>query len=881
MTIDFQKLETILQNVERPGRYIGHEFNWVIKKAEKTPVRVVLVFPDVYELGMSYEGFKILYHILNQLPFVWAERTFTPWPDFEANLRKWEIPLFSLESKTALCSFDILGFTLQYELHATNILNTLQLGGVSIHREDRDEGDPLVVAGGPCAFNPEPLSDFVDVFVIGDGEDVVREMVTVYRDAKKEGAPRKEILRRWAKIEGVYVPGFYKDFYDEGGHFQALKPISPDIPRKIRARILPELREENYPSRPLVPLVRTTHDRLSVEVMRGCTRGCRFCNAGYIYRPTRERSYQNLVTYIENTLDATGYEEVSLVSLSTSDYSQLGELWFALKKTLEKRHVSLSLPSLRPETITPELLRSLKAEKKSGLTIAPEAGTDRLRRVINKFMRDEDILRAVETAFGEGWRMVKLYFMIGLPTETEEDLLGIASLTRKILEVGRKFGSVGVRISISPFSPKPHTPFQWMAQDSIETFQQKIRFLRSKLSRKNVEVSYRDPRVSFLEEILSRGDRRLGRVIEQAWRNGAKFDAWTDQFKWHAWQQAFEQTGTNPDEYTRQRSLDEPLPWDHISRGLTKKYLKEEYRRAFLGAITPDCKYTLCNLCGLMKLPSCQEVVQRGTREKAAAPEEILIERALHPIYHWQDKIPAEKTSTLERKKEESTVAKKPTWFRLQYRKVGWIRFLGHLDLQNVFQRAFRRLKLPLAFSQGFSPHPKISPGPPLPLGYESEAEFLDIQLTGEDFPNLAEKLNAVLPEGILVVRTRKMGEKTRPISAIAEGATYEVVFFKWPAWLEQKTADFLGEPEVWIERIQKGKRKRFNLRAFVEALEADAGRKSLLIDIRFQNGKAVRVKEVLAAIAGGVAEALSPFRVTRKALWLEREGKRLSPMDV
>ncbi len=879
MARDIQKLEAILQNVERPGRYIGHEFNWVLKNPDAGLVRIALVFPDVYELGMSYEGFQILYHILNRLPFVWAERVFTPWPDFEAELRKWEIPLFSIESKTALRSFDILGFTLQYELHDTNILNTLDLGKVPVRREDRGEGDPLVVAGGPCAYNPEPLANFVDAFVLGDGEAVVTELAKAYREGKEKGQSRVDILKRWAAIQGIYVPGFYQDFYTEGGHFQVLKPVLPEIPRKIHARILPELREEAYPTAPLVPLVRTTHDRLSVEVMRGCTRGCRFCNAGYIYRPTRERPYENLVAYIEKVLDATGYEEVSLVSLSTSDYSELGELWFALRKILKERHVSLSLPSLRPETITPELLRSLKAEKKSGLTIAPEAGTDRLRRVINKFMRDEDILRAVETAFSEGWRMVKLYFMIGLPTETETDLLGIVDLARKILRIGRRFGSVGVRISISPFSPKPHTPFQWAAQDSMEMLSRKIHFLKKNLPGKHVEMSYRDPRVSFLEDVLSRGDRRLGRAIEQAWRNGAQFDAWSDHFNWQAWKDAFEQTGIQPEDYTRKRSLDEPLPWDHISRGILKKYLKEEYRRAVAGAITADCKYTLCNLCGLMKLPSCQEVVKRGTREKASTPEDILIERALHPIYHWKDKIPPEPEVPGE--EIVSAQASPRTWYRFQYRKEGWIRFLGHLDLQNVFHRAFRRLKLPLVFSEGFSPHPKISPGPPLPLGYESEAEYLDVQLFGNHFPDLAEKVNGVLPDGVTVVKVKEMGEKIKPISAVAEGATYRVFFSNSPEAPEENLTRFLSLSEVWVERFRKGRKKQINVRPFVERLKWYSVEKRLDVEIRFQNGRGVRIPEILTAVWGKEPTSPGAFRVRRVSLWLEREGKRLTPMEL
>ena len=880
MTVNFKRLEGVLKRVDRPGRYIGHEFNSIFKDENAVDVRVGLVFPDVYELGMSYEGFQILYHVLNQIPTVWAERAFSPWPDFELFLRKEGIPLFSQESKSTLCSFDIIAFTVQYELHATNMLNALDLAGVPVFSRERKDSDPLIIAGGPCVYNPEPLSEFVDAFVIGDGEEVAVKIVEAYREGKRSQEKREDILKRWASIQGIYVPRFYKDYYDEKGAFKALMPDSKEISKKIHARILPQLHFSHYPEKPVVPLIRTTHDRLSVEVMRGCTRGCRFCNAGYIYRPTRERPYQEIISYIQKALDATGYEEVSLVSLSTSDYSDLGELWFTLKKELARRHVSLSLPSLRPETITPELLQSLRAEKKSGLTIAPEAGTDRLRRVINKFMLEEDILRAVETAFQQGWRMVKLYFMIGLPTETKDDLDGIVDLANKILKIGKSFGSVGIRISISPFSPKPHTPFQWMAQNSIEEFEEKIRYLKQNLSKRNVRVSYRNPRVSFLEEVLSRGDRRLGRAIYRAWKNGATFDAWTDHFKWEAWQEAFRETGIDPQLYTRKRNPNEALPWDHITRGITRKYLQQEYERSFSGAITADCKYTLCNLCGLMTLPGCREVLKRGSKEKAATPEEILIARALHPIYHWKDKIPAEEPFDSVETALDAP-ANEPHWHRLSYQKLGLVRFLGHLDLLNVIQRAFRRLKVPLVFSRGFSPHPKISPGPPLSLGFESLAEYLDVQLYGEDFEDLPERLNAILPEGLTFTAIRKLSGKIEPISSILTDASYRVQLPENFVVKAPNVKEFLDQSNIPIVRVRKGKKKTLNIRPFVTGLEYHSEDQTLQIDTKFVNGQTVKLQELFSVLFPDQPELFLQSTVLRTGVWVVRNEKRLTPMDV
>ena len=620
------ELDSILSQVIKPARYTGGEWNSVTKDWDKTAVRIAISYPDLYELGMSTLALHILYELLNSQPDVLAERVFAPWPDMAAQLQSSGIPLFSLESKHPLQDFDIIGFSLGYELTYTNVLNMLSLARIPLLAAERNESHPLIIAGGSCALNPEPMADHIDCFVIGDGEEVVLELVSRFRDLKQERAPREEYLRRLAQISGVYVPSLYHVEYTANGQFRSITPTVTEVSPSIKRRIVTELPPPT--TNPVVPYIEVVHDRGAVEIQRGCSRGCRFCHAGNIYRPVRERPPEAVLQAVGELIANCGYNEFSLVSLSTSDYPRIDELVASLFHRYQDQNLILSLPSLRIDNLSLRLLDSLASHKRTGLTFAPEAGSQRLRQVINKNTTEETILETAAEAFSRGWNALKLYFMLGLPTETLDDVAAIASLIDQISSLGKRARGrrPQIRVSLSTFVPKPHTPFQWAAQESEEQLNAKIEFLKQRLRRKEVRLSWNDPKLSQLEAAMSRGDCRLGRVIHRAWQLGSTFDGWSEHFSYENWLRAFQENGLEPDFYTeRELSPDEPLPWAHIDTGVTQAFLKRELKHALKNQETPDCRYRDCSICGLQRWqPACRQkhaVLRQARQESSLSPD--------------------------------------------------------------------------------------------------------------------------------------------------------------------------------------------------------------------------------------------------------------------
>jgi radical SAM family uncharacterized protein/radical SAM-linked protein len=836
-----------LLRVSRPSRYIGGEINSVVKDLSRVRLKFALAFPDVYEVGMSHLGFQILYCILNQNAEIACERVFAPWPDMERFLRDRALPLTSLESSLPLKEFDVLGFSLQYELNYTGVLNILHLSGIPLRAADRGENDPLIIGGGPCAMNPEPLADFFDALVLGDGEEVVLEICREIIASRKNQEPRAEMLRRLSKVEGVYIPSFFRVEYEPTGRIKQIIPLAEGY-STVRRRILSDLNRGDFPIHPILPFMEVIHDRLNIEVARGCTRGCRFCQAGMIYRPLRERNPQKILQLVAAGLKSTGYDEVSLLSLSTGDYSCIGPLLSSIIERYREEKVAVSLPSLRVETLTPSIIRQIHEVRKTGFTLAPEAGSERLRRVINKGNTEADLLSTIRTVFAANWRLIKLYFMIGLPTEKEEDLQGIAALCQKALAEARRVkGSAQINLSISTFIPKAHTPFQWEPQCSMEGVRQKQKFLRSKLERQGLRFKWSDPRVSFLEGVFARGDRRLGQVLEMAYHLGCRLDGWGDHFRYDLWERAFIQAGLDPSFYAlRPRELDETLPWDHHDSRVSKRFLQEERARAFEALQTEDCRNASCNGCGVCygadlfsNVPASGAEVPGPSSSPPPKPKALLI----------------------------------PTRrFRSRFAKFGPAKFLGHLELSRAMIRAFRRAQIPLVFSQGFHPLPKVSFGPPLPVGYESWAEFLDYHIQDDLAPQEAtSRLNAVLPPGMQILETQEISLKSTAISDSIVKILYVIRFPDSDKVPREKGDRFLEEEEVPV--FWSRKNRFLDLKAVVETLSF-VDTRTLKMIMRSAPEGIPRPEEALDFIFGW-SDRERPLILVRK---LQAQFKRMDP---
>lgn len=820
-----------LLKVEKPARYMGGEMGAVRK--EGVDLRFVLAFPDVYEVGMSHLGLQILYGILNGVDWVAAERVYAPWPDMEAQLRSQGTPLSALESGLPLKDADIIGFTLQYELSYTNILNMLELGGIPLLAKDRDANSPLILGGGPCACNPEPLADFFDAFLLGDGEEAVLEIAQACREWKQIDGSREALLARLSAIEGVYVPSLFEIGYDSLGRVESITPLKKGYER-VKRRFVTDLDSVPYPTVPVVPFLKTIHDRISMEIARGCTRGCRFCQAGYIYRPVRERSPEKVLEIIEETLRNTGYDEISLLSLSTGDYGCISLLLKSLMARYAEERIAVSFPSLRVGTLTRELMEEVKKVRKTGFTLAPEAASERLRGVINKEISEEELLNSVGEVYEAGWRLIKLYFMIGLPTETMDDVQGIAELAKKVKNMGKRAGGGEVNVAVSSFVPKPHTPFQWEPQISYEEILEKQQKLRLELKKRKLNFKWQDAPLSVMEGVFARGDRRLGRVLLKARELGCRFDGWGEHFNFSSWQEAFRAEGINPRFYHRRRSMNEILPWDHLEYGVTRKFLRGELAKSGAGLHTPDCRKGKCTGCGVCDF--------KRIRMRLNAPADIdSCEGNSMPEPHT------------------GQAAEQAEKVRLRFSKLGDMSLLSHLELLSLFTRAVGRSRIPIRFSQGFHPHPKFSFATALSVGVESWAEYLDMEVDpGCDPEFVKEGLNSVLPEGIRIMEAVIIPRTSPSLAVITDSVLYRLTLQGYSASdLGIQAERFLALETYPFRREKKGKAIELDLRKELVELRACTN----ILEMKIMRGKPV---EFAAAITGLTHEELPETRIEK-----------------
>ncbi len=901
-----------IHGIEKPVRYLGGEHGAVVKPASPGIARIALAFPDLYDIGMSHLGFKILYGIFNGHPSLAAERVYAPWEDMERALRERGLPLVSLESALPLRDFDAVGFSLQFELTFSNVLLMLDLGGVPLRAADRGEGDPLVIAGGPTATHPEPVAPFFDAIVLGDGEEVAPKLVLMWKALRDAGVPRAERLRRLATLEGVYVPSLYDTGIDaDSGREVVLRARVPEAALPVRRAFLESLDAHPFPHDGPVAATETVFDRISVEIARGCTEGCRFCQAGMIYRPVRERSPESVVETIVRAVKEGGYDEASLTSLSTADYSCIAPLVKRVMERLKGEKVSLSVSSLRAYGLGEELLDEIQSVRATGLTFAPEAGTQRMRDVVNKNVTEEQLMETAERVFSRGWSKMKLYFMIGLPTEQDEDVLGIVDTGRKARDVGRKVQKgrpPTVTVSVSTHVPKPHTPFQWCAMDTLESIRRKQGLLRDAARRGKVDLKLHESLGSTLEGMLARGDRRLADVIEHAYRGGARFDSWEERLQWSAWTAAFAAHGVDGAALLGTLPVTARLPWDHLDVGLEDGFLLREYRKALASRLSPPCgkavgqfihhtnledaradaRKLVCYDCGV----ACDLTTMR--EERFVALESLAARSRPAP--------PAVRSMTPEERRPRANFAQgEPRRWRLSFSRTGRAAFESHLDLVRLVPRVFRRAELPMFYSQGFHPKPEMTFGPALALGIAALDECLDVKLACDaDAATMTALLNGGCPEGLRFHDAVRLGPTDPAVSKIVDVTSY-VMAVPW-TWLRgrgladaaavQAELDARRAGSPFVQRVAGGLGKRVDVASFLRTLEVDtpdaidalarAGYAGSLCAVAFSTrvlaSGAVRPSEVAAALLGEDA----PVRFVRVVAGrLLDDGRVAGPMDL